>query len=354
MKKSKIAIGLLILAVIAALAWLRISGKVENVNEPATEVTVRVSKISRATLRAYVTAYGTVETEPTGEHPAAGALVSPNVSGIVTAIKCIEGQHVEKGAILVQLDSRAADAAVEKAQEALKFAEKTAERQRTLIEAEGTSQRQLLDSEQALAAARGELAQARIQQALMRVEAPVSGTVMRINASPGEAVDLTTTLIELADLDRLVVRAELPSAELSSLVVGRSAEVSYDNTVSPVSGLLKYIGSRVEPKTGTAEIRVSLPAGSGLHPGQFVKLRIVSQEHEGCLAVPVESVVRGADGGQAVALVQADSAVLHPVKVDIIDGEQAEILAENLQSGMAVVTEGAYGLPNGARVRILE
>ncbi len=62
--------------------------------------------ITRTTLRGYVTAYGTIEAEPAGERPAASARVAPSLPGVVTAVQCVEGQHVAKGALLFQLDSR--------------------------------------------------------------------------------------------------------------------------------------------------------------------------------------------------------------------------------------------------------
>ena len=113
-----------------------------------------------------------------GERPAASARVAPFVPGVVTQVKCVEGQRVEKGAVLFQLDTRAADVAVD-------FAEKTLERQRKLVQIESTSQKALQEAEQQLAAARA-------QRALLQVQAPLAGTVVRVNVKPGEAVDLTS------------------------------------------------------------------------------------------------------------------------------------------------------------------
>src|SRR5207248_602808 len=147
-------------------------------------------KITRATLRAYVTAYGTVEPEPK-----ASARVAVAVPGVDTTVNCVEGQKVEKDALLFELDSRAADVAV-------KFAEKTLERQKTLAKTEGTSQKNLQDAEQQLASARAQLG-------LLQIRAPIAGIVTKVNVKAGEAADLTTVLAELIDLDRLVANFNL-------------------------------------------------------------------------------------------------------------------------------------------------
>ena len=335
----------LIIIVIAAVAglvwsiWFKKSPRVEEEAKPDTEVPVHVGKITRATLRAYVTAYGTVEPEPAGERPAASARIAASVPGVVTAVKCAEGQRVEKGAVLFQLDSRAADVAVA-------FAEKNLDRQRKLLQVEGTSQKALQEAEQQLAAARA-------QQALLQIQSPLAGTVTHVNVNPGEAVDLTTTLAEVIDIDRLVVSANVPSAELAALKVGQPAEVLADKSAAPVSGSLSYISQQVDAKTGTALVRAALPANYGLHPGQFVTLRIVSEEHKDCLAVPVESVVKDAEGVTVIALVQNDKAVQKPVKTGLRDGGLVEVEADGLQADMTVVTEGAYALPKETKVRVL-
>ena len=353
--KRTLVVGIVMIA-LAGLAWLVRSKLVTHGEEEATvetEVAVRVGKITRTTLRAYVTAYGVVEPEPLGERPAASARVSPLVPGVVTAVKCIEGQRVEKGTLLVELDSRVADVAAEKALKAVEFAEKAAERQKKLMQVDGTSRKLLLDSEQALAAARSDLAAAQTQQALLRVQAPLSGTVVRLNVKPGEAVDLTTTLAELVDLDRLVVSANVPSVESAPLKPGQPAEVLAERAAAPVRGALSYISPQVDVKTGTVVARVSLPARSGLRPGQFVTLRIVSDERANRLAVPVESVVKDSEGGTVIALVQDDKAVQKPVKAGLRDGDWVEVEADGLQAGMPVVTEGAYALPKETKIHVL-
>jgi RND family efflux transporter MFP subunit len=354
---KKLIVSLAVLGVIGFLVWLVWFKPVTHEAEeakPPTKVPVHVAKITRATLRAQVTAYGVVEPEPSGERPAASARVAPSVPGIVARVSCAEGQRVDKGAGLFQLDSRAADVAADKALKAAEFAAKNVERQKKLMQVEGTSQKLLLEAEQAQTAARSELAAAQTQQALLRVQAPLAGVVTRVNIKPGEAVDLTTVLAEIIDLDRLVVTANVPGAELAMLKTGQAAEVRADAATVPVSGLLTFISSQVDARTGTAIVRTSVPANSGLRPGQFVTIRIVSEEHKDRLAVPVDSVVKDGEGGTVIALVQGDKATQKAVKAGLREGGLVEVEAEGLQEGLTVVTAGAYGLPKETKVRVLE
>ena len=340
MKKLIVIVCLLAMAGFTWFVWFKAPKPEEPEAKVATEVPVQVGEIMRTTLRAYVTAYGTVEPEPAGERPAASARVAASVSGVVASAPCAEGQHVQKGALLFQLDSRTAEVATT-------FAARTVDRQKKLLQGEATSQKTLQDAEQQWAAARA-------QQALLQVQSPLAGTVVRVNVRPGEAVDLTTVLAEVVDLDRLVVMAHVPSFELPALKVGQSAEVRAEASSGSVTGAVVYISPEVDPKAGTAAVRVSVPVNSGLRPGQFVNLRVVSAEHKDCLAVPATSVVQNAAGASGIALVQGVQATQKPVKVGLRDGALVEIEGEGLQAGMVVVTEGAYGLPKQTKVRVLE
>jgi membrane fusion protein, multidrug efflux system len=330
---KKILSFVIFLAVAASLVWLVWfkPGKPEQPEKQVeANVPVHVGKIARATLHAYVVAYGTVEAEPGGERPAASARVAPAVPGVVTEVKCAEGQRVEKGAVLFQLDSRAADVAVD-------FAQKTLERQKKLVQVDGTSQKALQDAEQALATAQA-------QRALLQVQSPLAGLVTKVNTKVGEAADLTSVLAELVDLDRLVVSVIIPGAELTAVKAGQPADVTPADSTNGVTTSVLYASPQLDPKTGSGLVRAGLPAGSKLRPGQFVKIRVTVEEHRDCLAVPLASVAKDAAGGTFIALVDGEKAVLKPVKTGLRDSEQVEVEGDGVEVDKPVVTEGAYGI----------
>ena len=339
-KPVLIVIAVVVVVGLAWLIWFKPAKPEAEAAKPATEVPVQVAKIVRTTLRGYVTAYGTVEPEPAGERPAASCRVGSPVPGIVTEVKCAAGQSVDKGAVLFQLDSRTADVAAQ-------TAERVLERQKQLMLVEGTSRKTLQEAEQQLAAARA-------QQALLRIQSPLAGLVTSVNVRAGEAVDLTTVLAEVLDPTRLVVSVNVPSSELAPLQAGQAAEVRVNESAAPVTATVSFVSPQVDAKTGTAVVRATLPANSGLRAGQFVTLRIVSEEHKACLAVPVESVVKDGEGGTVIALVENDRAAQKSVKAGLRDGGLVEVQADNLKEGMTVVTVGAYGLPKETKIRILE
>ena len=313
----------------------------EQSDKVVTEVAVQVGKLVRTNLHGYITAYGIVEPEPAHEGNAgAGARLAPPAPGIVAEVSCTEGQQVQKGAPLFRLDSRTVDVALE-------FATQTYERQKKLIAAGGTSQKSLQEAEQQVAAARA-------QQALLKITAPFAGVITRVNARPGEAVDLTSVLGELVDPNRLVVTASVPAAELDRLKAGQPAEFIVGDKAVAARGSVSFVSPQVDSKSGAALVRASVPGEAGLRPGQYVQLRIISEERRDCLAAPLESVIKNEEGDNVIAVVDGDKAVQKPVKAGLHDGNLVQVEGEGLKEGDRVVTVGAYGLPKETKIKIIQ
>jgi len=287
-----------------------------------TVVSVQTGALKLVTLHRYVQGYGMVEPAPaTAEQPAAGAQLAAPSAGVVTKVNVVEGQQVTKGDVLVELNSQAAEQEVE--------------RQKQLYAQQNTSLKNLQNAE--------------TQLALLRVTAPLSGTVARVNVKPGQAVDLTTVVAEVMDLNRLAVSAEIPAAEASDLKSGNPVEVL---TEPPVTTELSFVSPNVDKNNGTILVRALLPAGGALRPGQFVPLRIVTAVHTNSLAAPSESVVTDESGKSVIALVKGDEATQTPVQTGLRENGWIEIAAPELKAGDAVVTVGAYGLPQKTKIRV--
>lgn len=322
--------------------------RAEEEEAPPTEVAVQTAPITRTTLRRVITAYGAVEAEPN-----ASARLAPAVAGIIAEVNGVEGQKVKKGDILFRLDSRAVDAAVSKAELSISFARKSVDRQKKLLTAEGTSEKQVLEAEQSLAQAETELATAKVQQSLLSGEAPLSGTLMRFTARRGEPADAATALAQIVDLDHLVVAVHVPRAEVAGIKTTHKATLQSSHDSKPIDSTVTFISEQVDPATDTVLVRLALPEGKGLRLGEFVTAGIVTEEHADCLAVPSKSVVKDEEGGEVVSIVEGSQATRRSVKTGLRDGGLVEIEGEGLKEGQNVVTVGAFALPKETKVRVL-
>jgi membrane fusion protein (multidrug efflux system) len=320
-----------------------------------TEVAVQVGKVTRVTLRARVDAYGTVEAEPAGGgKPAGAARLSAPAAGIVLAVPVQEGERVEAGSVVVKLDDRVALAQVEKARHAVQFAEQQMARQNRLRTVEGTSEKLIQEAAQQLAAAQSELASAQAQLALVQLTTPLAGVVARISVQPGQTVEPNTVVAEVIDPARLVATVNVPAAEAALLKAGQPAELlAGRDAKTAAQAKVLYVSPQVDAKTATVLVRVSVPPGAGLRSGEFVHVRVITEERADRLAVPREAVYTDHDGQSTLSIVEGEVAKQKTVKAGLRDGGLVEVEGEGVTEGATVVTLGSYALPKETKVRVL-
>jgi membrane fusion protein (multidrug efflux system) len=337
----------------ALLALGACTGAVTQEEGVETEVLVQVGTVMKADLRARVEAYGIVEPEPAKSgHPGGGAKLAAPITGIVVAVHVIEGQSVKAGDVVVELDDRMAQAAVEKARHALTFAQQVADRLGRLISSGAVSMQLKQEADERLGAAHAELASAQAAIAQVQLASPLDGVVVRISVQPGQSVDLNTMVTEIIDPKRLVVTVNVPVEEAVQLSAGQTAEVFMDNAKKPVTtGRVSFVSPSVDQKIGAVLVRLTLPEDSQLRSGQFVRTRIVTQELNDRLVVPRDSVVKG-DDVEVIYVVEGDKAVQMPVTTGVRDGNLVEVTADGLKEGDTIVTVGAYSLPKETKIKI--
>ena len=336
----------------------KLSGEPDNT--VATEVSVHVGKISRATLYGHIQIYGRVKpaVRDSNSSPAHVSITAPT-AGIISEIKCIEGQLVNQGDLLLRFDSRLAEAAVKKAQHVLNFEEQNLKRQEELLEVQGTSEKLLLETQHQVELAQNELARANTELSLLQVTAPISGRIVRILVGPGESVDMSATLAELTDTGRLIIELRAPSVEASLIKPGQKVEVETyaaaddaDSTAGS-TGEVIFVDSVVDPENDTVLVRTSISADVELKAGQFVKARIVYTEKKNCIVVPENSLVTNPEGQTVIAVVENGKAFQKAVQTGLCQNGLVEIRCEGIHEGMQIVTTGAYGLLPETNVRIL-
>jgi multidrug efflux pump subunit AcrA (membrane-fusion protein) len=336
MKKMKIKPAFTSLIVVLCVglgvfALLKFDGTASLADEgtpAAPVVTVQTAVLKRMTLHRYLTGYGTVAPAPaTPAAPAADAPLAAPTAGVVARVYVAEGQRVHKGQVLMTLNSASVTVA---------YAQQEVARQKELFAQHNTSLKNLQNAE--------------AQLALLRVTAPLSGTVIRVGVKPGAAVDMNTVVAEVMDLKRLVVKTEIPVSDAGELASGQAVQVQ---TNPPVIAAVTFISPSVSERNGTIRVLARLPADCRLRPGQFVPLRIVTAVHRNCLAAPAESVVTDISGKSVLSLVQGDEAIQTPIQTGFREKGWVEVKAAALKPGDTVVTVGAYGLPKRTRIQLV-
>jgi HlyD family secretion protein len=150
----------------------------------------------------------------------------------------------------------------------------------------------------------------------------------------------------------VIARAHVPQEVAALVKVGDVARITGIGDSSDVPGTVTVVGPALDPNSTTVEIRVESPnPGRRLRPGASVRLSVVVATEPNAIVIPVSALLTS-DGASAVMVAGPDDhAHRRRVQVGFRQGNDAQIIA-GLEPGERVVSVGAYGLQDGARVRV--
>ena len=312
---------------------------------------VRTAVAARGPFALTVNAIGTVSVRPDRD----AALAAPGPTR-VARIFVVAGQRVAKGDSLIEFERAPFDAAEQSAAAALSSAEHSAARAARLAQAGIIPQKDADQAATDLAAARAAEITARRAQELATLRSPLGGVVTRMNAVLGASVDASQTLVEVADPAALDIVFNVSPAEAGHIRTGDTLMLSGGEaaggealgtaTVLSVGAALDSVSRAVAVRA-----RATRAAARALRIGESVFGRIVTAVHADAIMVPVEALVPEADGFQVFVVDSSGIAHARSVRVGGRSETQVEIL-EGLVAGERVVTTGAYGVTDSAKIRL--
>lgn len=295
------------------------------------------------------------------------------VEGQVHSVVFTEGQHVQKGDVLLRLDPadfqarlKQAEANLAKSQAQLAKARADVERYIALREKSFISEEKVSEMRTAAAAtestARADAAAvelARLQHSYTVVKAPFAGVVGAKLVFPGTAVKVNETALAVVNRVRpLYVGFAVPEKYLPKLQAGMrsgtksmKAAISLPGGDSAWEGEVGFLDNTVDVATGTIQLKAVVPnADEKLAPGQFVGISLVLDTLKDAVVVPAEAVQQGAEG--SFVFVAREDSTVEVRKVRVASVQQlSAVIAEGLAGGETVVTEGQLRLTAGARIK---
>jgi RND family efflux transporter MFP subunit len=314
----------------------------------ATAVGVRTAV---ATVQPFIETLGAIGTVA----PRAGhvALLGAPAPTRIAQVFVSEGQHVAAGSTLVILEQSLLREAARSAEAGLNAAQRNYERARSLSEAGILPRKDLETATADLAKARSDVVAARRVLQLSVVRSPISGVVTRMNAVLGAAVDANQPLIEVADPSAVDIILRVTPAQAAAVRPGSKVNLrSGQNASGDVVGVgtVMDVAGTVDSTSRSVDIRVrSATTRRPLRIGETVYGEIGLATRPGAVTIPVDALVPEGDGFKVFVVDQANTAHARPVAV----GGRTETVAEinsGLKGGERVVTYGAYGLEDGAKV----
>jgi len=258
---------------------------------------------------------------------------------------------VKKGAVLAQLDDTEARLAVERAEVALKSAERESERGRQLSGQGFMSGKDIDDLELKRRNAKVTLDEARYNLSQTRLTAPFSGQVTARMINLGETVTSGRECFRLEDFDPLLARLYFPEREVARLKVGQAARLTLDALPGrEFEARVALVNPVVDRANGTVKVTLEVRDPSRvLRPGNFAKVQLRTGSFNDAVVLPRRAML-SEDGESYVFVARGDTVIKRTITVGAISGDTAQIIA-GLAAGDSVVTVGQGGLKQGARIK---
>jgi membrane fusion protein, multidrug efflux system len=363
---------LLIVAIVGAAVWYfpRRDTQPKNSGRPpaGAPVPIGVAPVEKADMPVTLSQLGTVT-------PLAMVTVKTQISGYLMEVAFREGQMVNKGDFLAQIDPRpyqvalaSAQAQLAKDQALLKNAQLDLVRYNTLV-AQNSVAKQTRDTQESLvgqyqATVKADQAQIDAQKLNLtycRIISPVTGRVGLRQVDAGNYVQNSDPngIVVVTQIQPISVIFTLPEDNLPA-VMGRVQSgatlpvTAYDRTGADeiAKGRLDTVDNQIDTTTGTVKLRAIFDNDQGtLFPNQFVNIKLLVNTLHDSDVVPASAIQRGAPGTFVYLLKPDYTVAVQTVKLGPGDGQRIAILS-GLQPGESVVIDGADRLRDGAKVTV--
>jgi membrane fusion protein (multidrug efflux system) len=278
--------------------------------------------------------------------------IRPKVSETITAIRFEEGQRVEAGHILAELEDSEAKAELAVARAQLVESEGQARRAEELYKTKAISASELEQRQALRDASRAALDAASARLRDMRLRAPFAGRVGLRNVSLGAYVTPETVVTTLDDTDTMKLDFDVPETAFSLLAAGQS--VAARSSAWPDAefrGQVATIDTRVDPVTRTVTVRALLPNDLGrLRPGMFLTVMLLREDVR-ALVIPEQSLVPEQSRQYVFVVGPGELVEKREVRTGRRRPGQVEVL-EGLADGELVIAEGTQKAEPGKPVEV--
>jgi len=305
--------------------------------------------------------------------------IRARVGGILERQAYVDGAKVKKGDLLFVIDPQPFVAALAQAKAALALAQanhvnsrQVLERIRPLLADQAISQQDLdaAIAKEGVDAANVEAAKAQVKTAELNLDyatirASRDGVISKALIKPGGLVNASTTLLTtLYSIDPIYVNFTVSEQRLLDLQKRLASGLDAQKGKSPpyklklvdgsdykFSGRLNFVDAAVDPKSGTLQVRLSVPnPDQSLRAGQFMRVVVPALENPNAIRVP-QQAVQEMQGKRSVFVVDAEGKVAYREIGATMRIENDWVVESGLQPGETVIVEGVNKVRPGMPVK---
>lgn len=375
--KGRAGCFVIILLVLAGGGWLWMHRPETTAGGPAGgkggsrggTAAVTVAEVKQEDFEEWVSLAGTVT-------PLNVVVVRSRVDGQLDKVRFVEGQLVNAGDLLAEIDPRPFQVTLDQArgqlardEALLANANKDLGRYTELLKQDSIAKQQVdtqtslvRQYESALISDRATVASAELQLSYTKVTAPITGRVGLRQVDAGNMIRASDAngLVIITQMDPIGLISAIPQERVAAVrkrLAGSEAVLveAVDKEMNKVlgSGTLLTTDNQIDVTSGTLRLKAQLPNADGLlFPNQFVITRVLVDTQKKATVAPATAIQRGSKGAYAYVLQEDSTVALHDVVTGPVQGERV-LITEGLKPGDKVITQGVDRLRDGAKVEVI-
>jgi membrane fusion protein (multidrug efflux system) len=284
--------------------------------------------------------------------------ISAEVGGRVERILPKEGDQVKAGDLLIRLNDEIIRAQFDGAHAQQERNKIEFDRMEVLVKENATSQQDLDDARNQLAASTAQLAEVRARLDRTLIFAPLTGTLNDLLVEEGEYVQPGTPVAEVVDTRVVKVVVDVPERDVAFFAVDQEAEVLIDATEAmdrnrSIEGTITYINKLADPQTRSTAMEVTLDNRTGcLRSGQIVRVRLTRRILKNAILIPLLAVIPLEKGYAVCTVDDASQAQRREVDLGMISGDRV-LVTRGLEPGMTLIIDGHRLVAPGQKVNIV-
>jgi membrane fusion protein (multidrug efflux system) len=291
--------------------------------------------------------------------PAQGVIIAPEIAGTITDIAFESGATVNKGDLLVKLDTSSEDAQLRAAEAQVQLAKLNLDRTQKLRADNTVSQSELDQATATLAQSQANADGIRATIDKKTIRAPFAGRLGIRLVNLGEQLDVGKGIVSLQSPSPLFVDFSLPQQDLAQLQTGlkvRAVCDSYSDT--NFLGELAVISPELDTVTRNVRVRAKFENADGLlRAGMFVRVKVELPGEKTVLVIPATAVLSAPSGDSVFVLepqvVAGKTNLIVQQKIIRTAQTRGDFISveDGLKPGERVVTAGIFKLRSGMSVR---
>jgi RND family efflux transporter MFP subunit len=331
------------------IAELEAELNADSNNVEVKSVFVDLINIKPDTFIHYITITGSVESDNQ-------AFISPEINGQIKEVLVKEGQHVKKGQALVILNSEITQKTINEVQTNLELARTVYKKQKELWDQEIGSEIQYLQAKNNMESLEGRLETLKAQKRMATIKAPYDGVVDNLFQHEGEMATPGRQVLQLINLQKLKVYADMSERYLPYIHKGDMAKVSFPTYPNlKLEAPIYRVGNMINPANRTVRIQVNIKnTDNKLKPNIISNIELQDYFSDTAIAIP-SIIIKQDITGDYIFVVKNENGKLIAEKRYVKTGvshNAKTLITDGLNEGDKIIYNGYNLVRNGSQLKI--